>query len=566
MPENHLKVKRVPHKPIYPKRGTDQQKRSALKKLIVAATILTFLLLLGILPRMKQGKTLAEIRSQVDNVPVSVNAVQPVLAPADEDLDLPSSVQAFKKATIYARTSGYLHQLFVDIGSHVKQGQLLATIESPEVDEQVSESQENVAKDQAAVQQAGANVYKLRAGVQASVAQVSQSRSGYEGAEADLAHAKAKLTESRGAADVAKAKLTQAQRHLQGVEASLAQYKTKEGLADKTYRRWKELAAGGAVSGQDLDESEAAYETSLSAVTEAEASVESAKADVVSATAEVQAREGDVQAATADVESSRQKVRSAQSAIMASQSEVGAARASVQAGTSDQDAERAAVRAAQSSLGRVSVLRSFENVTAPLSGVITARNVDVGSLIGAGSGNNEGASNPESTVTKSGLFGLADTNSLRVQVDVPQAYAASIHVGDTALVVPSQSGNQGVEGKIYDTSGALDATTRTLLVEVRVDNRSGKLIPGMYAEVHFKIHHHQAHLRVAADTLIIDAKAVRVALITFDSKVHFQPVTLGRDLGKEVEVLGGLSPQDRLIENPSDDLIEGEKVAVVPSK
>ncbi len=533
---------------------------------IVGLAVVGLLLAIGIYPRIRQGGQLAATRNKIANVPITVDTVHPIKASMTEDLQLPSSVQAFKVATIYARTSGYLSKLLVDIGSHIKQGQVLATIDSPEVDEQVTEYEENVAKQKAAGQQASADVFRLSAGVQGSIAQVSESRSALESAQADVAHATAKLSETRGAESVAKARLTQAQRHLEGVQASLAQYKTKEVLADKTYRRWKELAAGGAVSGQDLDETQAAYETSLSAVTEAEASVESAKADVVSASSEVQARAGDVSAAKADVESARQKVASARSAVVASQSNVGASKASVQAGRANEEAAKAAIRSSESSLGRVAVLRSFERVTAPFDGVITARNVDVGSLIGAGSGNTEGATDPQTTVTRTGMFGLADTNVLRIQVNVPQNYAEDIHVGDTASIVPSQSNGSSVEGKVFDTAGALDATSRTLLVEIRVDNASGKLLPGMYADVHFKIRHRQEHLRVGADTLIIDEHGVRVALVTASSTVHFQTVTLGRDLGKEVEVVSGLNPNDQLIENPSDDLKEGEKVTVAPAK
>jgi RND family efflux transporter MFP subunit len=550
-----------PRKPIQA-RHTGSSKKSW----IVAAAIVCLLLAIGLYPRFRQGQTLSSIRNRIADVPISVNIVHPTAAPSVQDLQLPSSVQAFKVATIYARTSGYLHQLFVDIGSHVKQGQILATIESPEVDEQLSEYQENVAKQKAAAQQANADVYRLSAGVQGSIAQVSESKSSLESTQADVAHAVAKLTEAKGALSVSKARLIQAQRRLEGVQASLAQYKTKESLADKTYRRWKELAVGGAVSGQDLDETEAAYETSLSAVTEAQASVESARADVVSASSEVQAREGDVSAAQADIDSARQKVASARAAIVASQSSVGAAQAGVQAGKANEQAAGASIRSAESSLGRVAVLRSFEQVTAPFSGVITSRNVDVGSLIGAGSGNSEGATDPQSTVSRTGMFGLADSSTLRVQVNVPQHFAEDIHVGDHAEIVASQSGGSGVEGTVFDTAGALDANTRTLLVEIRVDNRSGSLIPGMYADVHFKIRHRHEHLRIAADALIIDSNGVRVAEVTPSSTVHFQLVTVGRDLGKEVEIVSGVTAADRLIENPSDDLKEGQKVEVAPAK
>ena len=549
------------HQPIvFSARKPRTDKRGVFLTLLFVGILLT----LGIVPRVIQGHKLASFKRQMTVVPVSVAVMSPRVLPPNEELALPGSVQAFREATIYARSAGYLHQRFVDIGSRVKQGQLLATIESPEVDEEVNVSQANVEKEMAAGQQAYADVYRLQAALVSSQAQVSQARAVLQEAIADVAHSSAKLIDAQGAESAARAKLLQVQRRLDGVRASLAQYQTKEQLADKTYRRWKELAAGGAVSGQDLDESEAAYETSLSAVTEAQASVESVRADVVSAMADVQSRGGDVTAAEADIRAARQRVAAAQSALDASQSNVAAAKASIQAGKANVQAAKASIGSSEASLSRAGVLRSFEQVTAPFDGVITARNVDVGSLIGAGSGSTEGFADPQSTVPRAGMFGLAKTDVLRVQVNVPENYVPDIHVGDVAEVTSPQVAGLEATGRVFDQAGALDAKTRTLLVEVRVPNPDGKLVPGMYAQVHFNIHHEELRLRVASDVLIIDAKGVRVAEVTPDSTIHFQPVQLGRDFGKEVEVVSGVTSENRLVENPADDLVEGQKVTVSP--
>ena len=217
-------------------------------------------------------------------------------------------------------------------------------------------------------------------------------------------------------------------------------------------------------------------------MTGAQADVESAQADVEAAQAAVGSRQGDVSAAQADVSAAQQKIGAAQAAVSSGQASVLAAQAAVSAGRGERASRHGQYRG--QSVGRQSyaALKSFERVTAPFDGVITARNVDVGALITAGS--SPGASSdPASTVPHSGLFGIARTDTLRIQVNVPQSAIGNVKPGQTAHIVVQELPGRVFTGTVARMAGALDAGSRTLLTEVRVANRDNILMPGMYAQV-----------------------------------------------------------------------------------
>lgn len=526
--------------------------------LIVAA-----LLALGIAPRIKQQKRLDLTTANLSSDVVPVNVVAPRPSGKTTTLVLPSNVQAIEETTIHARTSGYLSQRFVDFGSHVKAGQTLAIIESPEVDQELLAARAESSHSVAQGQQAQADVTRLQANVAQARADQAQTEANLEAARAEQAHAQAKLLEAKSTAAEAAALLIQAEKKLNGRHADLKRAQTHLGLSKKTYDRWQELARGGAISGQDLDEAQANYESDQSNVSAAQADVDSAQADLTAAQETVRARNGDVEAAKADVLSATQKINAAQSAVVSSQASVQASKANVQAGKANVQAANANIASSEANVNRYAALRSFERVTAPFDGVITARNVDVGSLINAGSGASGGASDPLSTVPRTGLFGIARTDTLRIQVSVPQTFVGSIQQGQKAQIRIQELPGRVFTGTVFDTAGALDATSRTLLTEVRLKNPNNRLIPGMYAQVEFILPQAHPTLRVPANTLIINGAGTHIAIVTPDQKVHLQEVQLGRDFGKEVEILNGLNGDERLITDPSDDLVEGTPVKIV---
>ncbi len=212
-------------------------------------------------------------------------------------------------------------------------------------------------------------------------------------------------------------------------------------------------------------------------------------------------------------------------------------------------ARRADYAAAEANLRRLEQMKSFQRVTAPFSGTITARNIDVGSLIQAGSGSSTGW-----------LFKLAQTETIRVHTAVPQANLRMVKAGMTVDLVIPELGERTFQAKVVRSAGAFDAATRTMIVEMHVPNKDGPLVPGMYAQARMNLVNSEPTLQVPINALIIGGDGTRLATVDSNSVVHIKPVRLGRDYGKEVEILTGLSETDRVINNPRDSLVEGLKV------
>ncbi|HLK88299.1 MAG TPA: efflux RND transporter periplasmic adaptor subunit [Polyangia bacterium] len=348
---------------------------------------------LGIVPRVRARTTLQQHTDALAAPDVQVARPKP--GQVAEEVVLPGNVQAFTDAPIYARTSGYLKAWAFDIGAHVKKGQRLAVIASPEVDQQLAQ------------------------------------------ARADLATAQANSK-----------------------------------YAETQSTRYQDLLNENAVSKQDTDNFRA-------------------------------------QASS----------------------------------TSNQ------VAAAQANVRRLGQLTEFENVVAPFDGVVTARNVDVGTLVDAGAGRE--------------LFHLASDQVLRVYVNVPQVYSRTTVPGVTAVLTVPEHPGRTFSGKIVRTSNAIDPAFRTLLVEVDVDNHARELTPGEYAQVHFKLPGDARQgLILPVPTLMFRAEGLRVAVVRGD-KARLVPITIGRDDGRTVEVTEGLAPTDLVVQNPPDSLIDGEAVHVV---
>ena len=325
----------------------------------------------------------------------SVNVVHPVPGSKADDLALPGSVQAFTDTPIYSRTNGYLKKWYFDIGSRVRKGDLLAEIETPEIDQQLDQSRAELERMQA---------------------------------NADLA----------------------------GVTSS----------------RWQGLLAKHAVSQQEADQTRANYIAAQAAV----------------------------------------------------------------------DASRANVR-------RLEQLESYERIVAPFDGVITARNTDIGDLIDAGSG----SSNPRE------LFHMDATHKLRIYVAVPEVFSDSIHDGDSATLTQDSNPNESISGTIVRNANAIDHSTRTLNVEVDVDNSKGVLRPGAYVFAHFHLPAIGNTVTIPSNTLLFRSEGLRVGVVRGDH-VQLVPVTIGHDFGNSVEITSGLKTADEVILDPPDSLASGIEV------
>jgi len=402
--------------------------RTRTMMMIGIALLALFLILLaiGVIPRMRNNRALGAAAEGVRAALPSVTVLQAQPATAS-GLTLPATTQAIKDSIIYARTSGYLKSRFVDIGDRVKAGQLLAVIESPEVDAQLRQAQAN---------------------------------------------------------------LQQAQKNLDLQRANLA-------LAKVTMDRYVAAGAENAVAVEAVDQNVATYRTSQASVAAAEAVVESNRATV------------------------QQYVE----------------------------------------------LTSFERVLAPFDGTVLQRNVDAGALITAGSPTSNTAVAPTNlTGAPNGLFEVAQMDTLRVFVNVPQAFAPNVRAGLAATVRARGHLDEPAAASVTRTAGSIDPGTRTLLTQVDIPNPSGRLLPGMFVYVDFQIAAAGTRWRLPATAVIFDTQGTRVATVASGNTIHFQPVELGRDFGDSIDIQAGLRGNETIVAQPTVSLKEGQVVKPMASQ
>ncbi len=219
------------------------------------------------------------------------------------------------------------------------------------------------------------------------------------------------------------------------------------------------------------------------------------------------------------------------------------------------DQNEKAYEAANANLQQLEKIQGFQQVVAPFTGKITARNIDVGTLVTAGTGN-----------SGTPLFNMVQSDPLRVYVFVPQTNAASMREGLKAKILVQERPGQDFEGTVTRTAGALDPTSRTMQVEVQVPNHDGNLYAGMYGQVKFLLPDDNAPIVVPADAFVFRAQGPEVVTVTNDSRVHWQKISVGRDFGTRLEVLDGLAENTKVVINPNDDLVEGIQVQVKPAE
>lgn len=368
--------------------------------LLVASAAIGWFVYKGITTRVSAEKALVTETNDASVLTVSVT--HPKMTNATQELVLPGNTQPLIDSPVYARTNGYLRKWYFDIGAHVKQGQLLAEIETPEVDHQLQQ------------------------------------------AHADL-------------------------------ETAQANYN----LAKITADRMLVLEKKGAVARQDTDNS-----------------------------------------------------------------------------VSDMNAKKATVDSNTANVKRLEDLQSYEKVYAPFDGVITVRNTDIGDLINAGSGSSNGKE----------LFHISATNQLRVYISVPEDYEQAARNGAPATLTLNEFPGRTFKGAVVRNSNSIDLASRTLLVEVDVDNPTGELLPGAYVSVHLKYTGASAEAAtIPVTTVLFRSEGLRAAVVR-DGRAELVPITVGRDFGDSLEVLSGLRPNENLILNPPDSLISGTPVKIEPTK
>ncbi|UBF27006.1 efflux RND transporter periplasmic adaptor subunit [Kovacikia minuta CCNUW1] len=319
-------------------------------------------------------------------------------------------------------------------------------------------------------------------------------------AEIDSPETDRQLDQARANLAQTRAAYAQSVANLEQSRASALQAQTTSNFNRVSSDRWRSLQQEGAVARQDYDEKKAAYDASAA------------------------------------------NVKAAQSVIRANQSNVASSIANI--------------RASEANVERLQATQSYKRVTAPFNGVITARNIDTGALITAGSGGSNAV----------WLYKVAQPNTLRIFVDLPQTYVSSIRPGQPAEISVRELPKRAFIGKVTRTASALDTVSHTLRTEVQVNNPDLKLLPGMYAQVKFMLNQSAPALMVPANAIVVRSDGSQVAIVGADQKVHYQKVTIGRDYGSEVEIVSGLQGNEQLVVNPTDDVVEGVKVQTVSAK
>lgn len=533
------------------------------KIILVLLIVFGLLFLVGILPRLhKQPQVNADAKAHKNAVPV-VNVAAAAAPPPSDALVLPGNIEAIQQTSITARAAGYLKQTFVDIGDRVHKGQLLATIETPDVDQSVAQARAQLSQTQAAEAQAGANLNQQQANLTQNQANLSRSQATYQQSKTDLARADAALAQAQEAAAQQSAQLVQAQANLN--------------LARVTAQRYQNLLAAGAIDQQTTDQAVASFQTN--------------QANVAALAAAVRAGLANVTAFRDAVLSSASNVKANADSVRASRAQVQAAAANVRSYRAAITAAQANVRAAQANVARNAALQGFNKVTAPFDGIITARNVDSGALItsaggpstgdsssvgsgaagttsqgnaAGGSGSDASAPGTTSSASSSSLFSEAQVDKLRFYVSIPQTYLGIVSIGQPVQVTVSETPGQIYRGIITRTAGALDSASRTLVAEVQLANNSGSLRPGMFAQATIRVPHPASAVLIPGPALVTNANNTQVLLVGKNNKLHFQPITVGRDFGKVLEVTQGLSVGQKVVVSPSDSLTEGENVKVAP--
>jgi len=372
--------------------------RRALFIIAVVLLVLAAGAVVSMLLRARDSRVLAD-ETRRESIP-TVAVVHPTAETPDEELVLPGSLQAYEESPIYARTNGYLLRWYKDIGSRITKGDLLADIDTPEVDQELLQAR-----------------------------------------------------------------------------ASRQQILAAQDLAKINADRYVSLRKTDSVSQQEADQQSSGY-------TQAQANLAAADANV----------------------------------------------------------------------RRLEQMESFKHVYAPFSGVLTKRNVDPGALINSGS-TGGGAAGKE-------LFDIARVDPLRVYVSVPQSYAPAIKVGMDATVTLQEHPGQKFTGTVVRTAEAIDPITRTLLTEVDVPNKNEQLLPGSFGEVHFRAGVNALKVTIPVNAMLFRQEGARVAVVGNDNKVQLRPITIGRDYGATLEIVGGVGVNDRVVVNPADSLEEGQQVNV----
>lgn len=535
---------------------SSQRKGKSYWGLAIGLLVFAVLFLLGLVPKLKNDHA---IESQAKETATEVPQVQVVKGKltAQNSLLLPGTVQAMDETAIQSRTPGYVSKLLVDIGSKVTKGQLLAVIEAPDVDQQVYQAQADTNKSRAVVGQSMADLARSKAGFSQSVANLDQQKATIKQSQASYSSALGKLEQAKASEQMAESRLDQSKQELQTQKANLNQAQAQQTLAAVTAGRYAALLKEGFVAQQDYDVAATTVKTTHESVNAAEATVKSSEADVKASESNVKAAKDQVKSAQDDADAAQQTVKANEESYKSLVSASEAAKETINDSAQLLQANQAGVLSSIANEKHFAAMQSFENIVAPYDGVITAKNVEVGSLVSPGAITQASTVNTTPSV---GLLGIARSDELAIYVNIPQSYYQAVTNGAPISIHVRELPGRVFAGTLKTLSGAIDQTTRTLQAEVVLPNQDGVLLPGMYAQVEIPSANVAKTIRIPENTLEIDSEGTRVLVVDSQSQAHWRKVEIGRDYGTELEVLTGIGPDDLLVANPSDEIKDGETV------
>jgi multidrug efflux pump subunit AcrA (membrane-fusion protein) len=513
------------------------------------------LLLIGILPRLKQSAELAAEAAAEAKGKVAVDVARPSESPSTTLLNLPGTIEAVEQTGVNARATGYANQVLVDIGDKVKAGQTLAIISAPDTDQQTVQGRAELSQAETVVSQAIANVDAMEGALAQQQANVSHSKAAYLQAEAQVAQDSAQLAS--------------AQFQYNEQEHTVTEQSANKDLADVTNQRYQYLLKEGAIAKQDADQTAATAKVNDAGLDLSQAALQSSQANIDAYKQNVAAGKANAEAAKQDIKVAQAQVRTAISNVKAAQAEVASAQANVNAD--------------QANLVRLADLQGFERVTAPFDGIVTARNIDQGAYISAGGsasasssvgatsagsstsgsaagGNGTLGSSSSSSGVSASLFTISSIQRLRIYLNLPQTISNSVQVGQEANISVASVPHRIFKGTVSRTAIALDPSSRTLVAEIMIDNASEELKPGMFGEVGLTVSQPQRILQIPDPALLTGPAGPQLVIIGQGNKLHFQTVTIGDDDGTTMQILSGLKLHDRVVAAPNYELHEGEAV------
>jgi multidrug efflux pump subunit AcrA (membrane-fusion protein) len=409
--------------------------------------------LLSVAAAFYQPWRLPASESEADGVsssgPIRTVTIDRPVPAASSKIVLPATIRPWQGTELHARVNGYLASWHADLGTRVKAGDLLAEIETPELDQQTAEAEALVREAEAAVLQA-------------------------------------------------RAERTEALADLKVAEAQLVRVRAETELARSQRSRSAKLLGNRALSQEDYDTSSTQLDVRIADGTAAESAIARRRSNLETRAAIIEARE-------------------------------------------------ATTRSRQANVTRLKEMQAFKRILAPFDGIITRRMAEVGMLVTAG---------------KDALFGIEEMDRVRVQVKVPQAYSRQARIGTTATVAVPESAEQAVRAKISRVSDSVDSANRTMLAEIELNNASNRFQPGSYAQVTLTIVQSESHWSIPTNTLSMRVDGPHVAVVNSQNKIELRPIVLGRDLGNRILVVDGITGQEQLVVNPSDDLTNGLPVMV----